>query len=658
MTIPRKLTAPCVCTMFLLFVCLTLPGVARAQTYWVSPTGAAAWSNCTGSTPLSGASACSVATANSNAAAGNTVYFRNGNYGAVTIQPVHSGTGVSNRIIFVAYTGETPTLSGGNPDVELSGNSYIVINGFTFNNTTTIVARVENGANHNEFANNAFNNTAGGNGLAASLLYMTAVTSPTQASPQWVTHNWIHNNTFTVTGQALGNGGLGCTDGGNDDVWIGSDYTAGVESDNYNTFENNVMSHGPHMLLSTYGSYLVVRNNVMHNEPWSAGCAENSATGAYNSYTYSSSNPNYSSYNGMFSHRNFQTSTDDTRTGTYILIEGNRLGYAGVNQANDGAEDLTIASPQNIVRYNFLYASMNPGILFKYQFSSGVGNGGHGGTYNRVYNNTFYQNGYGYPWALTYGPGNCNLSYCPWPESAVSIYQGCSGTRTAGGCGSGLGNWLVNNIFYLSAGYTTFHYDVLDKGTPSTGWPEINAVHNWCTGSQTSTDGNGNIGCSASGNPSFNNPDITNPSSTTLPDLSEQTSSPTIDGGTYLTTATNAGNGSTTLTVADSLYLQDGTWGSSLAKASAGLCGTMQPDWIAIGTITNVVPIAAVSYGTYNSPAGTITLASPMTWSNGAPIWLYSKSDGVRVLVGAAPDYGASEFGGSVPPQCVQAAVH
>ncbi len=658
MTIPKKLTATCICTMFLLFVCLTFPGVARAQTYWVSPTGAAAWSSCTGSTPLSGASACSVATANSNAAAGNTVYFRNGNYGAVTIQPVNSGTGISNRIIFSAYTDETPTLTNGNPDVELSGNSYIVMNGFTFNNTTNIIARVENGANHNELVNNAFNNTDGGNGLAASLLYMTGVTSPTEASPQWVTHNWIHNNTFTVTGQALGTGGLGCTDGGNDDVWIGSDYTAGVESDNYNTFENNIMSHGPHMLLSTYGSYLVVRNNVMHNEPWSSGCADNSQTGAYNSYTYSSSNPNYSSYNGMFSHRNFQTSTDDTRTGTYILIEGNRLGYAGVNQANDGAEDLTIASPQNIVRYNFMYASMNPGILFKYQFSSGVGNGGHGGTYNRVYNNTFYQNGYGYPWALTYGAKNCNMSYCPWPESAVSIYLGCGGTQTAGGCGSGLGNWLVNNIFYLSAGYTTFHYDVLDKGTPSTGWPEINAVHNWCTGSQTSTDGNGNVGCSANGNPSFNNPDLTNPSSTTLPDLSEQSSSPTIDGGTYLTTATNAGNGSTTLTVADALYFQDGTWGSSLAKASAGLCGTMRPDWIAIGTVTNVVQISVVSYGTYNSPAGTITLASPMTWSNGAPIWLYSKSDGAGVLVGAAPDYGASEYGAVQPPQCLQVQVN
>ena len=90
-----------------------------------------------------------------------------------------------------------------------------------------------------------------------------------------------------------------------------------------------------------------------------------------------------------------------------------------------------------------------------------------------------------------------------------------------------------------------------------------------------------------------------------------------------------------------------------LRKASAGLCGSMQADWIAIGTVANVVQISSVAYGTYNSPAGTITLASPMTWSNGAPIWLQKKSDGALVLAGAAPDYGASEYGGTVPPKCV-----
>jgi len=92
----------------------------------------------------------------------------------------------------------------------------------------------------------------------------------------------------------------------------------------------------------------------------------------------------------------------------------------------------------------------------------------------------------------------------------------------------------------------------------------------------------------------------------------------------------------------------------------------MQADWIAIGSVTNVVQISSVTYGTYNNPAGTITLASPVTWSTGAHIWLYKKSDGAVVLNGAAPDYGASEYGGSggggggtvAPPINLQAVVN
>jgi hypothetical protein len=214
---------------------------------------------------------------------------------------------------------------------------------------------------------------------------------------------------------------------------------------------------------------------------------------------------------------------------------------------------------------------------------------------------------------------------------------------------------------YSSAGYSQYGSDVMNKGAPANGWNQLwYTMNNWCTGTQAggNTDFNGDTGCTATGNPMFNNPDLSNPASQTLPDLSLQSGSPAIDGGTYLTTATNAGTSSTTLTVADALYFQDGTWGSDLSRPAACLGGTMQADSIAIGTVTNIVQISAVTYGTYNAPAGTITLASPMSWNKGAPIWLHSKSDGSIVLAGAAPDYGASESG--VPPSppapgCVKA---
>ncbi len=62
-------------------------------------------------------------------------------------------------------------------------------------------------------------------------------------------------------------------------------------------------------------------------------------------------------------------------------------------------------------------------------------------------------------------------------------------------------------------------------------------------------------------------------------------------------------------------------------------------DWLAIGTVKNTVQIASIDYS-----SNTISLASPMTWADGASVWLYKNSQGEIVLRGSAPDYGASEY--------------
>ena len=618
MRMRNKLVTTLISTVIMLFA-VALPSMAAV--HWVSPTGTAAWGNCVGTTALSGTAACSLATANSSAAAGDTVYLRGGTYnlgGGSGIQPTHSGSSPSAMITFQAYTGETPTLTGGSDPFWLSGVSYISIKGITVSGSfASTWGRIDNGGNHNEIAFSTFISTSGG---GPTMLITGA------SNQKWATHNWIHDNHFSVSGQANGDAGKGCTDGGGDVLNIGVSqgaYNNSADNDNNNTVENNFFEHAPHANWDNYGMYSVFRNNIVHNEPWSPGCP---------SYTNSPTYTN-TAYNGMFAHRNFQITEDYNRTGTFVLVEGNRSGYAGVNNANDGADGFSLAAPQNLVRYNFFFAAMNPGLMFKYYWSAGPNSGGHGGTYNRVYNNTFYSNGNGYPWGHT-----CGLSTCPWPQGNISLYSGASGE----------GNVLKNNLMYLSTAYTYWKSDVMDKGSPSNGWSEITGgvANNWCTGTQTSTGGapGGGSGCTAYGDPKFTNPDISNPASKTLPDLSLQASSPAIDGGTNLTTATNSGSNSTTLTVADALYFQDGTWGSDLAKVSAGLGGTMQADWIAIGSVKNVVQIASITYGAYNNPTGTIKLASPMTWNSGDRIWLYKKSDGAVVLAGAAPDYGASEY--------------
>jgi hypothetical protein len=73
----------------------------------------------------------------------------------------------------------------------------------------------------------------------------------------------------------------------------------------------------------------------------------------------------------------------------------------------------------------------------------------------------------------------------------------------------------------------------------------------------------------------------------------------------------------------------------------------VQPDCIAIGTVTNT---ACITAGSINYTNNTLTLATPLTWSSGANVWLYKKSDGVVVLTGSAPDMGALPFASSCTP--------
>jgi len=629
------------------FLLLSLP--CLAATHWVSPTGAAAWSSCVGASPLSGTSACSWSSAQSNAAAGDLVYIRAGTYDMTTndwFSPAHSGNGTSlpnNMIKFWAYTAETPTFMTSGTQVnaylfDLNGISYVSLRGITFDLTNLEgfgdpggVVSVAAGAHYIDIGFNTFQSTTG-----AREIFWGPVNSSDVSTYGWTTHIWIHDNHFNYSGKA--NGGAqwqsGCTDGGSDSVRFGQpggSFGGTVIQDMNDTVENNFFEHAEHAQIDTYASKMVIRNNTFHNEPWSSGCTSGTNGGALvNPATYDNS-----SYNGKYGHRNFQITEDYNRTQTFDLIEGNRIGYGSVNQGNDGAEDFDIAAPSNIIRYNFFFASFGNGAMFKYDFNSGIGSGGHGGTYNRLYNNTFFHNGYGYQTTGT--GGSCDN--CPWPLTSITTYVGTSG----------LGNVFKNNLLWQNAGYSLYpgavggQSDVLDRNE-NNGWSQITSPSNNYCGGGAQTNGGG---CSdvTGRDPLFNNTDVSNPAnSQTLPDMTLKASSPAIDGGTYLTTATNSGAGATSLTVADAMYFQDATWGSSLALVASGLGGTMQPDSICVGTVANCAQISSVAYGTYNSPAGTITLASPLTWSNGAHIWLYKKSDGTVVLNGTAPDYGAAEY--------------
>jgi len=552
--------------------------IGSGKAYWVSPIGTATWPLAYSATPLIGTACSSLATACANASAGNTVYLRGGTYDDM-IYPVNSGT-ASAKITFIAYPGETPVISNVsntsqwyNFGICLYGVSYIIVDGMDVENPT---ARIKaNFGRPCTLAKGASYNEI------RNCIFNGNATPTLGAFIQWwrgdqsnspIVHNWLHNCTIKNLGYMYWTGTVVASSIGMQ-IGVPAYDSASV----HNTVENCVFYFNGHHNLEVYAPYCVVKNNCWHNE----GCMPN-ATGHLTKYGPDTVPP-AASY-PLWGHRNVQIYDNGDVTYFYNLWEGNRFGPSGPPGENDGGDGLIIVAPYNIIRYNYIFYAQNNGVLFK----TG-GAAPEAADNNRFYNNTIYWSG-----------RNNNIAWNP----TVDTWQGYSmrwyGTYVRNG------NVIINNIMYKHGG-------TVDINT-NTG---VNRIEkNWMT---------------ANGDPLFINPDISNTFSTTLPNLGIRSNSPCVGAGEALTTANEAGSQSTTLVVSDAMFFQDGTWGSALTHGV-----TLFPDWIAIGTVNNIVQISSINYFT-----NTITLTSPMTWSKRASIWLYSDSSGRRVLYGTAPDIGA-----------------
>lgn len=597
--------------------------VTNSKTHWVSPNGAETWANCASDTSITGTTACSLSTANQNARAGDTVYLHGGTYlltkqGQSGVGPINSGTGITNRIIFAAAPGEVPIIKGGGCydcgiGLDLAHrNSYIKIDGITFENLGRW-AFLTNYSNHNEVTNSVFRSDTGEDVTMA--FFIGGWCSGGSDLSCYSTHNWIHNNVFSKAHRDSSDP-TSCYEG-RDLVRVGDGpnpaYPPYTGDNNYNTIENNYLEYAGHTLFENYGMYTVFRNNVLNNNAWIPD-----TSGGNCWYPPMPS--------GLYGHRGMQLTEDFGRPATYVLLEGNRVGYSSANPNNPGEANISVAAPRNIIRYNSVYGSQQAGFFFKYVTNGQPGSGGMGSTDNRVYNNTAYHNGWSYPFIQQYQSSynGHTCSTCPGKLGAFTAQQGTAK------------NVLKNNIAYDSSGYylslpnlypgnlyTGLDINVASGLNPSNFPTEFTLVNNWTT---------------ASGNPNFSNPSLSDPTSRTLPDLSLKSTSPAVDKGTYLTTTINSGSNSTSLTVADALYFQDGSWGSDLVRQ----IGNFQGDWIAIGTISNTAQIISVNYSN-----NSIVLRTPLTWSSGAAVWLYKDSQNKQVLYGSAPDMGASEYVGS-----------
>jgi hypothetical protein len=535
----------------------------ESNAYWVSPAGRTAWEDARSETPLSGIACCSLAVANANAVAGDTVYLRGGTYDT-GIKPAHSGS-AGNVITYRAYGGEVPTLTVSNARaITIVGKSYIKIEDIRSYQSQAFFF-IGSGACYNEIANCTFDHSSGQYSVGLITFYNTAFEEGPPSN-----HNWLHHNVFSRYGKIVD---------GND---LGTIRISGFKTDpsSHNTFEDNVFFYGGHDNLDIGGSYNVVRNNTFHNEE-----------AYYWDLTRTCRNTTAS---GRFGNRNIILSNygDGPGTANHTLIEGNRIGYAGTPPDDDGASGIENAGVHTLTRLNDIYGNGGMGFYSKMQGDyPETSTRMLSGSWARVYNNSIYANGFGDASIDTqFKHGICIWSYRTydiWPQDVV----------------------IKNNIVFGN-------------------------FNEWRVGSsnilpQVTYENNANM------DPGFVNVDMSDKTSLVLPDLRLQVGSPCIDAGIHLTKARGGGTSSRTLVVDDALLFQDGTWGSKLTHGI-----THFPDRIAIGMVGNVAGIIAIDYA-----KKTITLDAPVTWTDGAKIWLYSDSRGQQVLIGAAPDLGAHESG-------------
>jgi len=523
------------------------PLTAQAADHYVSPTGAASWANCLSATPLNGTAACSLSTANTNAAAGDTVYLRAGTY-TTGITPSKSGT-TAVRITYQNYGGEVVTLTASTA-ISLNGKNYVTVTGINAGPCLHCVS-IKNG-NYNIISYGTFGPT---NSPTGSSWELNVVDTNSQ-------YNWLHHNTFHDFGSCQGT-----PPNGNDVASVlDIGYESIADTTKYNLIEDNVFYHGGHHVVAIQTGYNTFRNNYIHNEGWSSGAGNRNL---YLNNLVSASQPDVG----------------------HNIIEGNRLGYAAKPCDMIDVGNVAISTNYNMFRYNAVFHSNAWGIG-----TSAYGNPNSQGSYNHIYSNTVFNAGL----VNAFTP-LLDSATNPGEHSAINFISSAN-----------INNVAKNNLFYATK------RGVL-RGTAQ------EVAKNW--------DGN------TLGNPLFVSASTTlfDPYDTTLPNLNLQSTSPAIDQGGALTTVAAADTGSgTSLVLADSLYFQDGSYAPP---------GTVQADWIAVGTVGNTVQISSINHST-----NTITLANSISRKSGDSVWLYKKSDGVRVLYGSAPDAGAYEYSSGKRP--------
>jgi hypothetical protein len=484
-----------------LLSCGSLGGAGTV--HWVSPTGTAAWTACVGTTALADKAACSLATANASAAAGDTIYLRGGIYSTL-LSPKQGGTQAAG-ITFKNADGDTVLISGVAVAIDLKKLSYITIDGIAAD-TVDYWLRLKS-SDHICVFNSTFTNLR------------------SNARPNWPDgiviaenshHNWVKNCTAGGIGYALTDCSGPCAIGG---MFLG-DWEIGPPYDesSFNLIENNTFYHGGHHVLEINSPSNIIRNNYFHNENWTGTCA-------------------HPETNGMCADRNIIIEDNVGDFAIRNVIDGNVIAYGGVPADGDTSTGMSIRTQSNIVRNNLFIHNDGPGITLY----EGSGQS-YSADYTHIFSNVFFHNGFT---AVT------------MTSSDVRYNSGLLFDHTSGTSGAPIANVAIKNNLFWDNNVSSLSFYYTDIGLEElAGNYYQSAASRGSSGNSTVDLPAGNIKSSA--DPLFMNtsgtPDVSNPNQF---DFHLQARSPAIDQGVFLTTTSSAGSG-TVIPVQDASYFIDG----------------------------------------------------------------------------------------------------
>jgi hypothetical protein len=476
------------------------PGTDPSSTHWVSTAGAATWASCGGATALADSAACSLATANQNAAAGDTVYLRGGDY-ATGISPAHSGTADAG-LTFKGYGGEAVRISGMARAIDFANRSFVTVDGVAAD-TVSYWLHVD-ASDHICIFNCVFTNLKG------------------NATPNWPDgliiansskYNWVKSCSAGGIGYAMPSGSPSAIGG----MFLG-DWEIANDMSSFNLIENNTFYHGGHHVLEINSPYNIIRDNYFHNENWTGTCS-------------------HPETNGLCGDRNIiiedNTGVDAVRN----VIENNVIALSGVPADGTTSTGMSVRTQSNIVRHNRFYFNDGPGLSF-YTGSGQAYNADHG----RVYHNVFYHNGF---------------TAVSMTGSDVRYHSGVLFENSGGTSGVPIQDVSIkNNLFFGNNLNSLCLYYTASSAQTMLGNYYQTAADLGTSGNLAITLPPGNIQSSL--DPLWVNAsgplDVANP---TAFDFHLKAGSPAVDTGVFLTKTTSAGSG-TVIAVEDAGYFIDG----------------------------------------------------------------------------------------------------